>query len=245
VDYLRDLLEPNGELLPVRHRNGIYYLYNCTTLVNCLDLERSVYEMFDDGTIDSFEKYAFHEELVKDLSFFRLRPEPLDLLCTQVVVDRVKKYGLNGFRFIKMWSSEEGPTDYRKESRLTWIQGQKIKLAEGPELDAKGNTVVIRLQTAKKKATKQELKLVERIMDELDELLYEPEGGAEQFYGQVEGHDVVANEVRIFLTCPDCDRLVEKLLPYLRQLPWPRAYQVVKRYGEYVDEEAREEYVRL
>jgi hypothetical protein len=51
--------------------------------------------------------------------------------------------------------------------------------------------------------------------------------------------------VRIFLTCPDCDRLVEKLLPYLRQLPWPRAYQVVKRYGEYVDEEAREEYVRL
>jgi hypothetical protein len=28
VDLLRDILEPNGELLPVRHKIGRYYFYN-------------------------------------------------------------------------------------------------------------------------------------------------------------------------------------------------------------------------
>jgi hypothetical protein len=87
--------------------------------------------------------------------------------------------------------------------------------------------------------------LVNRILDEIEEEIYEPDAGAEGFYGEVEGHDVVPHEVRIFLSCPDCDRLVERLLPYLRKLPWPRTYQVVKRYGEFVEMGVREEYVRL
>ena len=246
VDYLRDLLEPNGELLPVRHRNGIYYLYNCTTLVNCLDEQNSVCSYFDDGRIMSIKEFAFQHELVKDLSFFRLRPAGVMLLCTQVVAERIQKYGLNGFVLIKLWSSEEGPNGHYLDAMMkATTAAEKIKLADSPEVEVKGNTVVIRLYTAKKKATKAEVAVAELIMDEIEQRIYEPDSQAEGYYGSVEGHDVVSHEIRIFLSCPDCDQLVARLLPYLRSLPWNGRYQVVKGYGEYVETDVREEYVRL
>jgi hypothetical protein len=46
VDALRDFLEPNGELLPLVSSVGEYYAYNITTVVDCLDHERSEIEWF-------------------------------------------------------------------------------------------------------------------------------------------------------------------------------------------------------
>ncbi|HMP03206.1 MAG TPA: hypothetical protein PKD86_05610 [Gemmatales bacterium] len=240
------LLEPNGELLPVQHPIGTYYVYNCTTIVDSLDLEKSVYSTFDDGSILTIDRYNFIPEVVKDLSFFRIRFRLRALLCTQVVVDRVKQYGLQGFVFIKLWSLENGSTDYLSERRKAHREAEKLKPAEGPPLPVKGNAVVIRLYTEKKKAKKVVVAAAEKIMAELEQRLYEPsQTDAASDFGDIEGHDVVEHEIRIFLTTPDCHRLVELLLPYLKKLPWAGRYQVVKRFGEYVDEDAREEYARL
>src|SRR5690349_9890392 len=40
VDMLRDILEANGELLPVKHELGTYYYFNCTCMTNA-DLTKS------------------------------------------------------------------------------------------------------------------------------------------------------------------------------------------------------------
>lgn len=245
VDYPRDLLGPNGELLPVQQRHGIYYPYNRATPVNRLDPDKSTRASFD-GMISSIMRFAFQEHLVKDLSFSRIRPEPLYLCCAQVVADRVRTYGLNGFVFVKPWSSEEGPNGECPDAMVAATSAaEKIKLDDGPAAEVEGNAGVIRLYAAKKKATKAGSAAVERIMDELDGRIYDPDAEAEGYWGSVEGRDVVRHEVRIFLSCPDRDRRVGRLLPCPRALPWAGPCQVVKRYGECVEVGVREEYARL
>ena len=49
----------------------------------------------------------------------------------------------------------------------------------------------------------------------------------------------------MFVSAPDCDRLVDRIMPALRSLPWPGTFHVVKWRGEYVDAGAAEEYVRV
>ena len=51
-------------------------------------------------------------------------------------------------------------------------------------------------------------------MDEIDALLYVPTAKLDSPYsGSLEGDDKVEGEVRLFLSCPDADALVEKLRP--------------------------------
>lgn len=246
VDVLRDMLEPNGELLPVKHKIGTFYVYNCTTLVNCLDLERSEFTKYKKTMIISMKRFYFIESLVKDLTIFRLRSESSNVFCTQPFVDRVNQHGLQGFVFIKLWSSEKGSTDWLLEWKRAARKAEKIRPGEGPPVPVKGNTVVIRLYTEKKKASKAETAAANRIMDGIETRLYDAGQAKDQdYFGNIEGHDVVDHEIRIFMSAPDCHRLVEHLRPYLKKLPWKGRYQVLKRFGEYVDIEAREEYVRL
>jgi hypothetical protein len=123
---------------------------------------------------------------------------------------------------------------------------EKWKPKDTPELDIKGNTVVLRLYCERKKAGKRELAAAEDVMTHLERSLYdENQASAESYFGNVEGHDVVAYEIRVFLSAPDCDRLIALLMPCLRTLPWPGKFHVVKRRGEFVDEQAAEEYVSL
>ena len=83
-------------------------------------------------------------------------------------------------------------------------------------------------------------------MTHLEKSLYDAnQTNPESYFGNVEGNDVVDYEVRVFLSAPDCDRLVAHLLPSFQTLPWPGRFHVVKRRGEYVDAQAPEEYVRV
>src|SRR5207253_1656606 len=67
VDMLRDVLEPNGELLPVRHKIGTYYFYNCTRMTNCVDLTKSKITKCEDGIVSSTEKLVFIDKMLQDL----------------------------------------------------------------------------------------------------------------------------------------------------------------------------------
>jgi hypothetical protein len=86
---------PNGELLPVRHKIGTYYFYNCTRMVNCIDLTKSKIRKLDDGIITSTgDKLVFIDEVLEDLTIFKARTQLLELFCTQRFVDRVNAAGL-------------------------------------------------------------------------------------------------------------------------------------------------------
>ncbi|MEN6448887.1 MAG: hypothetical protein ABFC96_00210 [Thermoguttaceae bacterium] len=244
VDALRDLLEPNGELLPLVSKLGNYYAYNITTLVDALDRNRSQIEWLKDQVIaGTIERYEFIPERLEGLSVFRIIESWTDVYITEAFAARVRECHLDGFNMIPVWPlpQEVSWEDLRRES---W---RKQEGKESPKaLPIKGNTVLLRLPLAGKgdEPSAAEKTQVDRLMDELDALLADPDATTPSA-GSLEGSEYVAGECRLFLSCPDADALVVRLWPWLKALRWNGNVWVMKRWGEYVDVSAPEEYVDL
>jgi hypothetical protein len=240
VDALRDLLEPNREILPLASPLGTYYHFNVTKVADVLDLKRSeICWAIEPFTASTIEHYEFDPRRLQGLTIFVLPESPVPYV-TNTFVERVEKHGLKGFRFIKVWPLPPG-INWRELARAEKHRQKRKGLPKGQTV--KGNTVVIRLALAdpKSKGSKAEKQAVNRLMDQLDALLVDADSELPAV-GSLEGHDYgAAGECRLFLSCPDADALVEKLRPWLKHLSWPKGFSVRKRYGEYVDIKAREE----
>jgi hypothetical protein len=114
---LADLLEGNGELLPLICDFGQYYAFNITREVEALDEECSEFqpysELYDDlGDDPDFllvTNFAFHPDRVADLSIFKLpkRNRKNMPLVTDRFVERVRDVNLKGFAFNLLWSSSQ------------------------------------------------------------------------------------------------------------------------------------------
>lgn len=120
VEVLKDLLEENGELLPLICNEGTYYVFNATTVVDALDEQHSEFkplqeldpDLFWDSTPDEMRvtRHEFFSEKIADLSIFRI-PFGANYainypLVTDRFVQRVAASGLKGFEFQLLWSSE-------------------------------------------------------------------------------------------------------------------------------------------
>jgi hypothetical protein len=107
VEALRDLLEPNGEILPLICEFGDYYAFNTTTVVDALDEEHSELKRFKDGGIMRILRYEFYPEKLQGLSIFKLSQLPGGDYVTDTFVQRVQEAGLVGFDFSeaqRVWS---------------------------------------------------------------------------------------------------------------------------------------------
>lgn len=102
---LANVLETNGELLPLSHRGTQYFAYNVTTVVEALDGERAKVRRFSTGRIMTVEQFAFRLECLHGLMIFKI-PELLRgyVFVTDAFVDRIAKEGLQGFQFQEIWS---------------------------------------------------------------------------------------------------------------------------------------------
>lgn len=108
VNALRDILEPNGELLPLRHARRKYFAYNVTTVLDALDEERSRVSRFSDGGIMSIEGYVFRSEALNKAAIFKIPQFPgAFVYVTEVFADRVRRAELLGFVFRQIWT--DGP----------------------------------------------------------------------------------------------------------------------------------------
>jgi hypothetical protein len=135
VDLLHDILEPNGELLPVTHNIGTYYFYNCQCMTNCIDLDKSKTTILNDGLITSTERLVFIEECVQELTIFKVRTQLLEIFCTQTFVDRVNRANLQGFAFVPIWPLPPGTTYYDEMYRVGQ-ETKKWKPKYGSEVDS-------------------------------------------------------------------------------------------------------------
>jgi len=107
VKVLADLLEPNGELLPITCQGEDFHLFNVTRLVDALDEENSRLERFDDGRIWDVVRHSFFAERLAGELVFKIPQLPLgDVYATDPFVERVKAAGLRGFKFPLVWSSD-------------------------------------------------------------------------------------------------------------------------------------------
>jgi hypothetical protein len=120
VEALRDLLEENGELLPLICDEGTYYVFNTTTVIDALDEQRSGFTPLQEIDPDTFwdsapddmraTRFEFFPEKIDNLSIFRI-PFGSNYavnypLVTDRFVQRVEAAGLKGFEFQPLWSSE-------------------------------------------------------------------------------------------------------------------------------------------
>jgi hypothetical protein len=119
VDVLADLLEGNGELLPLVCDFGHYYAFNITREIEALDEDHSEFtpyselyynlgSNFDDNSdVPIITRFMFHADRVTDLSIFKLpnRNRYRVPMVTDRFVQRVQEAGLRGFAFKLLWSS--------------------------------------------------------------------------------------------------------------------------------------------
>ena len=107
VEALRDLLADNGELLPLDCKDGNYWVFNVTRVIDGLDEENSDVERFSSGRIMAVERFAFYPDKVRDLSIFKIPQFPKGgAYVTDSFTNRVKSANLTGFAFDLLWDSE-------------------------------------------------------------------------------------------------------------------------------------------
>lgn len=249
VECLCDFLEPNGELLPLETSIGEYYAYNITKVADIIDQEQSVFRWMSDKRsleyIYDITRYVCIPDKMTGLSIFNIVEMAGRAYVTQQFVDRVRSNKLQGFNFIKLWPIQDG-ISVEDEKRKQLQANEMVQTVKG-SVPIKGNTVVLMLPTAQAKPSKLENERLNEIMDELDTILGSPNTMADKdYFGSLEGEDTLKGERRLFLSCPDANLLVDKLRPWLKSLTWQSGtIKVLKRFGEYVDLNCREEYVDL
>ena len=245
VDALREFLQPNGELLPLKTPLGSYYAYNVTTRVDALDVGRSVISWLREPfTALEVERYEIAPAAIERRDVFFMPQTAADLYVSDRFVRRAEECALMGFDFQKVWPFP-AEVDWRRVAKQQTDRQKTEGLPSGQTI--KGNTVVIRLPLSRSglKPTKADNRLINELMDRLDAMLVDHrlEGAP---IGSLEGSDYgVPGECRLFLSCPDADLLAKKLKPWLLPLDWPGGCKLLKRYGNFADRNAPEEQVNM
>ncbi len=97
-------LTSNGEILPVQCSDGSYFVFNCTRVVDCLDVDSCVGPRFDDGRLITVKKFTFLDQRIEAHSIF-IVPQ---LLQTKIIVSAdfvefAKVAALRGLVFTEIW----------------------------------------------------------------------------------------------------------------------------------------------
>ncbi len=106
VDVLRDMLEPNGEILPLIMPKGVgtFFLYRMRKIADVLDLEKSRLEYVPIGHLAlRIDYHQFRTDQLAGLSIFQIPERLYSVYVTEEFVSRVRQSGLKGFKFVKVW----------------------------------------------------------------------------------------------------------------------------------------------
>lgn len=105
VECLRDMLSPNGELLPLKSDCGSYFFFNVTNFVDALDERASEIQYFRSSPekVLDVRRFVFKSEKLSSLSIFCIPQRPMHTFVTEPFKTRVEQCGLRGFVFRKVW----------------------------------------------------------------------------------------------------------------------------------------------
>jgi|GEM_PF-6982509 len=100
LSYLRNILDPWIELLPAVAPDGTErYLCNITQKMDVLDIEKSHIIKRPSGSIQAITKICFREELLTNISLFRIPQRPITTYATDRFVERARSAKLTGLDF--------------------------------------------------------------------------------------------------------------------------------------------------
>jgi hypothetical protein len=137
VDALYDILEANGEILPLifEGKENEYFAYNVLTISNAVDEEKSEIHRRQDGSFSYVKRYEFDPTQVAGLTIFKawLNKSPripnshtcesVEVFVTDPFVKRVKEAGLFGFDFRLKWSGPTNDELIDQARRATTLRG--------------------------------------------------------------------------------------------------------------------------
>jgi hypothetical protein len=228
VQTLRDFLEPNGELLSLIHPAGEYYAFNCFTIVEILDHEKTIayWSRVESRMASHVRFFSIYSDRLAGLSIFRMREMPNRIFVTTPFAVRVKQAGLNGFHFKKVWPFPEG-VDYWMEDKINRKRETQIQ-DSSREVYVKEQSLFLHLPLAGSKLSKDEKKRIALFENELDAQLFTPSLDT-PYFGCLEGKKTKKGVTTILLSCPDSEKLYDKLFNWLSSLPWTPKPKVVLR----------------
>ncbi|MCY2966215.1 MAG: hypothetical protein NT069_21720 [Planctomycetota bacterium] len=233
ADCLRDYLEPNGELLEFLFDSRKYHAYHCRKIVEILEHPGTVGAFYTGysprrktpATSLSFLKVI--PELVADLSIFRLRELPNRVFVSNLFVERVHEYMLNGFRFARVWPMPSR-SDYLSES----LREEREMRAKEPDGTNKLQSMIIEFVYQGTKRTDDERRRIAQYEDDIDAQLV-VRSLREEYFGSLEGKRTAKGKSKLYLSCPNAQRLFTKLRPWLKSIEWPVPPRVFVREAPY------------
>lgn len=99
IEVLRDLLEPNGEILPIICDKDEYFTFNTTRIIDALNFEKSDVKYFkSSGGVMRINKFVFKKELQLP-NFFRIPQVVKICFVDDEFKKRVEEHNLVGFVF--------------------------------------------------------------------------------------------------------------------------------------------------
>ena len=117
VDILGDVLRANGELLPLAPpvRSGKWWAYNCTNVIEALDLNQSEMYFYAPGdyVAGDITRHVFIEEMVEGAKIFRVPSLIHNIYLTEEVARRIVDAKLYGAELAKVWPLPDG-TSWKK-----------------------------------------------------------------------------------------------------------------------------------
>ena len=217
VKALHDLLDGNGELLPMRTNLGQYYLFHVTQVADIVDLDKSDIAWQHDrpNLALAINHFVLKQGVSPPSSIFIIRQLPQETYVTDEFAERVVSHRLQGMRFYKAWPVEKSIRWRRHPVDFDGVAEQ-----EREAVALKANTVVLMLRTKVDEPSVAERKRLEKIEDRLDEMLSTDTLDEEKYLGAIEGHDEIPGVIRIYLSCPNAQRLADVLAPWRDNLKW-------------------------
>ena len=244
INVLVDLLEANGEILPIRTSRGDYSAYQTLTIADgVLDVANTKgnWTSACPGMFSDIGTYCFHGSGLDELSIFRVREHPSRVLVTSTFKDRVDGNGLNGFRMKQVWpvlSREERIRERKQQSKRSKIE------INGRLKDYQAHTVVIHLPIDGDSPSAAEEEKIGAIRKQLnDDLVLDALDSP--YFGSVAGYEQGDSTHRLLLTCPDADRLIDRIAPILRSLDWPSQIRISRRSRPIWWDGAKDKFVEI
>lgn len=216
IENLRDLLEPNGELLEFYFDNRQYFAFHCRNIVEILDHNVTVGTFYEGYSRESkkpalgISYLGVVPESIHGLTIFRLRELPNRTFVSNVFSERVTECLLTGFDFAKAWPLPPG-SDYEIE----YLQSKKKGTRSFSHLKEQSIVICFRIENLQI-----ERKRIASIEDAIDAHLFVP-SSASPYFGALEGKRTSKGITRLYLSCPNAERLFEKLRPWLQTIEQP------------------------
>jgi hypothetical protein len=101
LELVKPLLRGNGEILPLRCEAEELYLFNITTVMNCLDYSGIEANYFSSGKLMWIEKYAWKPNCLDGIHIFKIPESKTSKFVSGAFKRLVEQHKLVGLRFEK------------------------------------------------------------------------------------------------------------------------------------------------